>query len=79
MANWAVLQKDLKVLSIIDTALQHYGRGNMLDVPTKLAIIVSKTDVQSLAYVVESLYTHMWRKKDAYPYTVTDLKKKHHP
>ncbi len=45
IANWAASQKDLKVLSIIDTALQHYGRGKLLDVPTKLAIIVSKTDV----------------------------------
>ena len=77
IANWAAFQKDLKVLSIIDTALQHYGRGSMLDWPTKLAIIVSKTDVMSLAYVVEALYTHMWRANEADPYSVIDLRKKH--
>ena len=75
IANWAAFQKDLKVLSIIDTALQHYGRGSMLDWPTKLAIIVSKTDVVSLAYVVEALYTHLWRKNEADPYSVIDLRK----
>ena len=27
IASWAAFQKDLKVLSIIDTALRHYGRA----------------------------------------------------
>ena len=45
------------------------------DWPTKLGIIVSKTDAQSIGYVVEALYVQMWRKSVADPYAVTELKR----
>ncbi len=75
MSNWGAIQKDARVVAIIEAALQHYGRNNLLDWPAKLSIIVSKTDASSLPYVVEALYTHMWRKNEADPYAVNDLKK----
>ena len=64
-----------RFLAIIEAALQHYGRSNLLDWPAKFSIIVSKTDALSLPYVVEALYTHMWRRNEADSYGVTDLKK----
>ncbi len=75
VANWAAIQKDAKVLAIIEAALQHYGRNNLLDWPAKLAIVVSKTDALSRPYVVEALYTHVWRANEADPYGVAELKK----
>ena len=52
-----------------------WGRSNLLDWPAKLAAIVSKTDATSLRYVVEALYTHMWRRNVPDPYGVTELKR----
>ncbi len=62
-------------MAVIEAAVQQYGRNNLLDWPTKLAIIVSKTDATSLRYVVEALAAHMWRKNDADPYGATELKR----
>ena len=45
----------------------------MLDWPTKLGIIVQKTDATSLGYVVESLYTRMWRTGQKDPYSSSAL------
>ncbi len=55
--------------------MQQYGRHNLLDWPTKLACIVSKTDATSLRYVVEALAAHMWRKNEASPYGTLELKR----
>jgi hypothetical protein len=55
--------------------VQRWGRNNLLDHPTKLAMIVSKTDANSLCYVVEALYAQMWRKNVADPYGVAELKR----
>ena len=52
-----------------------WGRSNLLDWPTKLAVIVSKSDASSLRYVVEALYTHMCRKNMPGPYGVTELRR----
>ena len=49
------------------------GRDNLLDWPTKLGIIVQKTDSTTLGYVVESLYTRMWRMKQKDPYACSAL------
>jgi hypothetical protein len=46
-----------------------------LDYPTKLAVIVAKTEATSLCYVVEALYTQMWRKDVSDPYGVNELKR----
>ena len=67
MDNWQAIQKDARALSVIEGAVQQYGRHNLLDYPTKLAIIVSKTDASSLRYVVEALAAHMWRRNEANP------------
>ena len=52
-----------------------HGRHNLLDWPTKLAIVVSKTDASSIRYVAEALYAHMWRKNDPDPYGTLELKR----
>ena len=64
MDSWQAIQKDAGALSVIEGAVQQHGRHSLLDWPTKLAIIVSKTDAFSLRYVVEALSAHMWRKND---------------
>ena len=48
---------------------------NLLDWPTKIGIIIGKADAASLSYVVEALYTQMWRKNTPDPYGATELKK----
>ena len=45
-----------------------------MDWPTKVRIIVEKTDAQSLGYVIEALYTQMARKNEADPYGSGELK-----
>ena len=68
MQNWAALPKCSQALTLIEQAVTRWGRDNLLDWPTKLAAIVAKTDANSLGYVVEALFTRMWRmnKKDPY-------------
>ena len=56
LANWVALQRNAKVMELVESASQRWGRNNLLDWPTKIQIIVSKTDANSLAYVVEALY-----------------------
>ena len=69
MDNWAAIQKCPAALELIEAAVNRWGRDNLLDWPTKLGIIVQKSDATSLAYVVESLYTRMWRMGEKDPYT----------
>jgi hypothetical protein len=75
MSNWGAIQKNGRALALIEAAVQRWGRNNLLDWPTKLAIIVSKTDATSLCYVVEALYAQMWRKNVPDPYGVAELKR----
>ena len=56
LANWVALQRNPKVMELVESASQRWGRNNLLDWPTKLQIIVGKTDANSLTYVVEALY-----------------------
>ena len=56
LANWVALQRNPKVMELVEAANQRWGRSNLLDWPTKLQIIVGKTDANSLTYVVEALY-----------------------
>ena len=73
METWAALQKCPAALDLIEAAVNRWGRDNMLDWPTKLGIIVQKTDHTSLGYVVESLYTRMWRTGQKGPYASSGL------
>ena len=75
MNNWGAIEKNAKALEVIDSAMQRWGRNNLLDWPTKLAAIVSRSDASSLRYVVEALYTHMRRKNTPDPYGVNELKR----
>ena len=75
LLNWTSVQSNSKVLEVIEAAVQRWGRNNLLDWPTKIGTIVTKTDASSLGYVVESLYTQMWRKNAADPYGASELKK----
>ena len=73
MDNWAALQKCPAALDLIEAAVNRWGRDNLLDWPTKLGIIVQKTDATSLGYVVESLYTRLWRMGQKDPYSSNAL------
>ena len=75
MTNWGAIEQNARALAVIEAALQRWGRSNLLDWPTKLAVIVAKTDPSTLRYVVEALYTHMWRKNVPDPYGVQELKR----
>ena len=66
--NWAALAKNPTAMTLIETSVTRWGRDNLLDWPTKLAAIVSKTEPSSLCYVVEALFTRMWRKNNKDPY-----------
>ena len=73
--NWAAIDKNGRVQELMESANQRWGRNNLLDWPTKLQIIVSKTDPISLTYVVEWLYQLMWRKNAPDPYGAAELKR----
>ena len=73
MKNWSAIGKNEKVISLIESAVQRWGRNNLLDWPSKLQMIVVKTDASTLGYVVEALFAHMWRKNMADPYGVQEL------
>ena len=73
MKNWSAIGKNEQVMSYIESAVQRWGRNNLLDWPTKLQIIVVKTDAKSLGYVVEALFAHMWRKNMGDPYGAQEL------
>ena len=67
LGNWSHIQKNQKVVDLIEASVQRWGRNNLLDWPTKIGIIIGKTDAASLSYVVEALYTQMWRKNTPDP------------
>ena len=75
MSNWDAIEKNPKALALVESAVQRWGRNNLLDWPTKLAIIVQKTDLHSLAYVAATLYVMMWRKNNKDPFGAAELKK----
>ena len=75
MTNWTALQKSQRAMDLIESAMQRWGRDNLLDFPTKLQVIVQKTEPSSLGYVVEALYAQMWRKNVKDPYGVAELRK----
>ena len=68
MDNWSALENCPTAMQLIEAAVSRWGRDNLLDWPTKLGIIVQKTDSASLGYAVEALYTRMWRKGQKDPY-----------
>ena len=75
MTNWAAIAMHPRAVNLIDASTNRWGRGNCLDFPTKLAIIVQKTDKSSIGYVIEALYCHMWRKGVPDPYGAKELQR----
>ena len=73
MENWTALRRCPAVLNIIESAANRYGRDNMLDWPTKLGLIVQKTDASSMTFVVESLYARMLRLGQKGPFSTSGL------
>jgi len=71
--NWAAIAKCPAALNLMEAAVNRWGRDNLLDWPTKLGIIVQKTDPTTLGYVVETLYTRMWRTGQKDPYACNAL------
>ena len=54
LLNWAALQTSPRALQLIESAVQRWGRGNLLDYPTKVGVVVSKTGHVTMTYVVEA-------------------------
>ena len=73
MDNWSALQQSKTALTLIESAANRWGRDNLLDWPTKIGLIVTKTDTSSLDYVVESFYARMWRLGQKDPYSCSSL------
>ena len=73
LTNWAAIEKNKNVVQHIESAVQRWGRNNLLDWPTKLQIVVTRTDASSIGYVVEALFCHLWRKNTADPYGAKEL------
>ena len=73
MDNWAALKQCPVALELMEAAVNRWGRENLLDWPTKLGIIVAKTNATTLRFVVESLYTRMWRLGQKDPFSCGEL------
>ena len=76
LANWDAVKNNKTALQIMDKARQVFGRDNLFDWPTKIGVIVSKTENNQLAYVCEALFMHMRRKNSKDPVSVEELKSK---
>ena len=67
MANWEVLEKNPRVVDVVENALQRFGRGNLFDYPTKLQQLTNKGEPLLITWLAESLYTTMRRKSEKDP------------
>ena len=74
--NWDTFKTNRLAMVIMDKAKQRFGRDNLFDWPTKISIIISKTDQETLGFVCESLYLHMLRKNAADPLSTQELSAK---
>jgi len=73
MRNWEKIQKDPRALQLIEAAKSRWGRENLLDYPTKLAKIVTRSEASSLCFLIESLFSQMWRSHQKDPYGGKEL------
>ena len=74
LVNWDAVKNNKMAMLIMDRARQLFGRDNLFDWPTKISVLVAKTEKQQLAYVFEALFTHMQRKGVKDPVSVEELK-----
>ena len=75
VTNWVGTSKDKRASDLIESAVQRWGRDNFLDWPTKIGLVVQKTDAASMVYVLEWLYADMRRQNKPDPYGTIDLKR----
>ena len=73
MRNWEKIQKNPRALELIEAAKSRWGRENLLDYPTKLAKIVTRSEASSLCFLIESLFSQMWRSHQKDPYGGKEL------
>ncbi len=71
--NWGAMAKCPAASNLIEAAVNRWGRDNLLDWPTKLGLIVQKTDASSMTFVVESLYARMLRLGQKDPFSTSGL------
>ena len=74
LANWDAVKNNRTAMQIMDKARSLFGRDNLFDWPTKISVLVAKTESNQLAYVCEALFTHMQRKGLKDPVSVEELK-----
>ena len=75
MNNWASLAKCSRVVELIEAALTRWGHNYLLDWPTRLQVVVNRTDATTMRCVVEVLYVQMWRDNTPDPMGVAELKR----
>ena len=64
LSNWDALKNNRPAMLVTDMALARFGRGNLFDWLSKLAILISKSSgPASLSFMCEFLFAHMLRKK----------------
>ena len=77
LKNWEAISKSKRAVQLLDAATQRWGRENLLDWPTKLQEIVSRSagDTTMLQFLVEQFFVLMIRTQEKDPIGVTELKK----
>ena len=77
LKNWEAISKSKRAVQLLDAATQRWGRENLLDWPTKLQEIVSRSagDTTMLQFLVEQFFVLMIRTQEKDPMGVTELKK----
>lgn len=72
--NWDTLKNNKAAMVVMDMALAKFGRGNLFDWPSKLAILIMKSpDQASLSFMCEFVYAHMLRKNLKDPFSANEL------
>ena len=74
LANWDTLKNNKAAMVVMDLALARFGRDNLFDWPSKLAILIVKSpDHASLSFMCEFLFAHMLRKNVKDPFSANEL------
>ena len=75
--NWDTLKNNKAATVVMDMALARFGRGNLFDWPSKLAILITKSpDQASLSFMCEFVYAHMLRENLKDPFSANELSAK---
>ena len=75
LGNWTTLQANVTASLIMEKALQKFGRENLFDWPSKLAVLIQKSpDQGTLSYLCEHIYAHMLRRNVKDPFSLEEIK-----